>query len=376
MRPVAMTRFRGAGPPVSLCAGGRWWLYISEIFKRMEPEAAKNDPYFTFGVIADVQYADTENGFNYSETRDRYYRNSLHLLRSAIMGWNEEPITPRFILQLGDLIDGCNSSVKSADDALQTVLSEFAKCKSPVHHIWGNHEFYNFDRELLLKSALNTKRLGNEKPPDNTDSSEKTGLDPHDPEGFYGYHFSPFPKFRFILTDAYDVSILGRKKNSRKHHDSMLRLKSKNGNENLNSPRGLTGLNLRFLAFNGGFSQEQLEWLNKILTFSDNNQEKVAIIGHLPVHPNSADPMCIPWNYDEILSVLHAHTSIVCFIAGHDHDGGYYLDDHGIHHLTFEGVIETSPESHAFGTIYVCEDRMILKGRGRISDRVLHYRKT
>ncbi|XP_072339209.1 manganese-dependent ADP-ribose/CDP-alcohol diphosphatase isoform X3 [Scyliorhinus torazame] len=330
-----MTRLRGAGSPVLLCVSGRWWPYVSEIFKRMEPEAAENDPYFTFGVIADVQYADTENGFNYSETRDRYYRNSLHLLRSAIMGWNEEPTTPRFILQLGDLIDGCNSVLKSADEALQTVLSEFAECKSPVHHIWGNHEFYNFDRELLLKSALNTKCLGNEKPPDNMDSSEKTDLDPHDPEGFYGYHFSPFPKFRFILTDAYDLSILGRKKNSRKHHDSMLRLKSKNGNENLNSPRG-----------------------------------------HLPVHPNSADPMCIPWNYDEILSVLHAHTSIVCFIAGHDHDGGYYLDDHGIHHLTFEGVIETSPESHAFGTIYVCEDRMILKGRGRIPDRVLHYRKT
>ncbi|XP_078081533.1 manganese-dependent ADP-ribose/CDP-alcohol diphosphatase isoform X2 [Mustelus asterias] len=342
----------------------------------MEAEAARKDPYFTFGVIADIQYANIENGFNYSKTRERYYRNSLHLLRSAIMGWNEEPATPRFILQLGDLIDGFNLRLKSTDDALQTVLSEFAKCRSPVHHIWGNHEFYNFDRELLLKSALNTRHLGDEKPPDNTDSNEKTDLDPEDLEGFYGYHFSPFPKFRFILIDTYDLSILGRKKTSRKYKDSMLVLKSNNRNEDLNSPRGLTGLNIRFLAFNGGFSQEQLEWLNKILTFSDNNQEKVTIIGHLPVHPQSTDPMCIAWNYDEILSVLHAHTCIVCFIAGHDHDGGYYLDDHGIHHLTIEGVIETSPESHAFGTIQVYKDKMILKGRGRITDRVLHYRKT
>ncbi|XP_078426848.1 manganese-dependent ADP-ribose/CDP-alcohol diphosphatase [Cetorhinus maximus] len=346
------------------------------MFKRMETEAAGNDLFFTFGVIADIQYANTENGFNYSGTRERYYRNSLHLLRSAIKEWNEEPTTPKFILQLGDIIDGCNSQIKSSEDALQTVINEFAKCSSPVHHIWGNHEFYNFDRELLLKSALNTRHLGNEKPSANMDSNEKIDLDLDDPEGFYGYHFSPFPKFRFILTDTYDLSILGRKKNSRKHHDSMQRLKSNNRNENLNSPIGLVGLNFRFTAFNGGFSQEQLEWLNKILTFSDNNQEKVTVIGHLPVHPRSTDSLCIAWNYDEILSVLHAHTSVVCFIAGHDHDGGYYLDDNGIHHLIFEGVIETSPKSHAFGTIHVYEDRMILKGRGRVPERVLHYRKT
>ncbi|XP_067860427.1 manganese-dependent ADP-ribose/CDP-alcohol diphosphatase-like isoform X1 [Heptranchias perlo] len=355
----------------------RWWVCGSEIFKRMETEATENNLYFTFGVIADIQYANIENGFNYAGTRERYYRNSLRLLRGAIKEWNEETTAPKFILQLGDIIDGCNSQLKSSDDALQAVIHEFANCMSPVHHIWGNHEFYNFDRELLLKSALNSKHLGNDRTSDNTDScSIKTNLGPADPEAFYGYHFSPCPKFRFILTDAYDLSILGRKKTSKKHHDSMQILKSNNENENLNSPIGLAGLNLRFVGFNGGFSQEQLEWLNKVLTFSDNNQEKVTVIGHLPVHPDSTDPMCVAWNYDEMLSVLHAHTSVVCFIAGHDHDGGYYLDDHGIHHLTFEGVIETSPESDAFGTVHVYEDKMILKGRGRIPERVLYYRKT
>ncbi|XP_067860428.1 manganese-dependent ADP-ribose/CDP-alcohol diphosphatase-like isoform X2 [Heptranchias perlo] len=258
----------------------RWWVCGSEIFKRMETEATENNLYFTFGVIADIQYANIENGFNYAGTRERYYRNSLRLLRGAIKEWNEETTAPKFILQLGDIIDGCNSQLKSSDDALQAVIHEFANCMSPVHHIWGNHEFYNFDRELLLKSALNSKHLGNDRTSDNTDScSIKTNLGPADPEAFYGYHFSPCPKFRFILTDAYDLSILGRKKTSKKHHDSMQILKSNNENENLNSPIGLAGLNLRFVGFNGGFSQEQLEWLNKVLTFSDNNQEKVTVIG-------------------------------------------------------------------------------------------------
>lgn len=130
------------------------------------------------------------------------------------------------------------------------------------------------------------------------------------------------------------------------------------------------------MEFNGGFSQEQLEWLHRVLTFSDDNREKVTVVGHLPVHPKATDPICVAWNYEEILSVLHAHESVVCFISGHDHDGGYHRDERGIHHLTMEGVIETPPDSQAFGTVYVEGDRMVLRGRGRVSDRVLRFRET
>lgn len=34
----------------------------------------------------------------------------------------------------------------------------------------------------------------------------------------------------------------------------------------------------QFVQFNGGFSEEQLNWLNAVLTFSDRNQEKVVIV--------------------------------------------------------------------------------------------------
>lgn len=64
----------------------------------------------------------------------------------------------------------------------------------------------------------------------------------------------------------------------------------------------------------------------------------------------------------------------MCFMAGHDHDGGYHLDeDTGIHHVTFEGVIETPPDSNAFGIVSVYEDRMELKGSGRVADRVFFF---
>lgn len=354
----------------------RWWTCGSELFKGMETEAAESNLYFTFGVIADIQYANVPNGLNYSRTRERYYRNSLCLLRGAIKEWNEECVAPKFILQLGDVIDGCNSQIKASEEALKTVINHFTNCVAPVHHIWGNHEFYNFDRTQLQQSALNSKHLEGDIVSGNMSSfNVKPEINNDDSEAFYGYHFSPFPKFRFIITDAYDLSIHGRKKSSKKHNDSVQILKSNNKNEDTNSPEGLAEPNLHFLGFNGGFSQDQLEWLNNILNFSDCNQEKVTVIGHLPVHPVSSGPICVAWNYNEMLSMLHTHSSVICFLAGHDHDGGYHLDDHGIHHLTFEGVIETSPGSQAFGTVYVYEDRMILKGRGRTPSRVLRYRE-
>lgn len=96
--------------------------------------------------------------------------------------------------------------------------------------------------------------------------------------------------------------------------------------------------------------------------------------GHLPVHPGSTHPMCLVWNFSKVLDIISAHRSVVCFLAGHEHDGRYYLDkDTGVHHVTFEAVIETPPNSNAFGIVYVFKDRMVLKGSGRVADRVLHF---
>lgn len=61
-------------------------------------------------------------------------------------------------------------------------------------------------------------------------------------------------------------------------------------------------------------------------------------------------------------------------MSGHDHEGGYHLDpETGVHHVTLEGVIETPPESNAFGTVAVYDDMMVLKGYGRTPDRVLQF---
>ncbi|XP_054457520.1 manganese-dependent ADP-ribose/CDP-alcohol diphosphatase isoform X2 [Anoplopoma fimbria] len=282
----------------------------------------RETPLFTFGVIADIQYADIDDGYNYSCTRRRYYRSSLQLLRNAQKSWSESAVQPEFILQLGDIIDGFNKGHDASDRALDTVLREFSSSPVEVHHVWGNHEFYNFSRSALLCSKLNstlhTERCLSEAPSANE---------------LYAYQFSPFPGFTFVVLDAYDVSLLGREKSSEQYSDAMGVIRRYNNNEDLNCPPG-----------------------------------------HLPVHPCSTDEICLSWNFDELLAIIQSHSSVVCFMAGHDHDGGYYQDkDTGVHHLTLAGVIETPPDSNAFGTVSVYKDRMVLEGNGRITDQVFLF---
>lgn len=330
----------------------------------MDPEpsdhAACPRACFTFGIVTDVQYMDKDDGNNFQKTRTRYYRHSLNLLRSAIDAWNKEPVLPSFILQLGDVIDGFNARYLTSHLSLQTVLGEMDKSKAPFHHVWGNHEFYNFNRDYLNTSKLSSKQLEDETVPSLR----------HDGEDFYAYHFCPFPKFRFVIIDTYDLSVLGRETSQEKYQYSLKILKEKNKNGDLHDS---DFPEIQFVEFNGGFSQEQLSWLNKVLTYSDENHEKVVVASHVPIHPEAAKSVCYAWNYSAVLSILHSHTCVVCCLSGHHHDGGYFLDSHGIHHIILEGIIETPPGSHAFGTMYVFEDQMILKGKGRTFSRVISY---
>ncbi|XP_005399415.1 PREDICTED: manganese-dependent ADP-ribose/CDP-alcohol diphosphatase [Chinchilla lanigera] len=319
---------------------------------------------FSFGVIADIQYADLEDGYNFQGSRRRYYRQSLLHLTGAIEEWNKESSMPCCVLQLGDIIDGYNARYKTSEKSLDLVMNTFQMLKVPVHHTWGNHEFYNFSRDYLTNSKLNTKFLEDRivHHPETVPS-----------ESYYAYHFVPFPKFRFILLDAYDLSVLGIEQSSPKYQQCMKILREHNPNTELNSPQGLC--EPQFVQFNGGFSQEQLNWLNDVLTFSDTNQEKVVIVSHIPIYPEASDTVCLAWNYRDALEVIWSHKCVVCFIAGHTHDGGYSEDPFGVHHVDLEGVIETAPDSQAFGTIHVYSDKMLLKGRGRVPDRIMNYKK-
>lgn len=178
---------------------------------------------FSFGIIADVQFADIDDGMNYLRTSRRFYRNSVALLRDAVRHWEETRVS--CVIQLGDAIDGHNKSRDASERALDTVMAEFEKSSVDVHHVWGNHEFYNFSRETLMASSLN--------------SAGKAGAGSDlIADDIYAYEFSPAPGFRFVLLDAYDVSVIGRDARSEKHQQAMKLLQKHNSNADLNQPPG------------------------------------------------------------------------------------------------------------------------------------------
>ena len=71
-------------------------------------------PLISFGVIADIQYLDADNGHNFARTMERHYRGSLGVLKQACGFWIGKQVD--FVMQLGDIVDG-QVKVQSALDS-------------------------------------------------------------------------------------------------------------------------------------------------------------------------------------------------------------------------------------------------------------------
>jgi len=95
------------------------------------------------GLLTDIQYADVDDGKSYDQKRHRYYRNSLNLVKEAITNWKTN-YDIKFLIQLGDLIDGKAKPINESMKSLETVISEMKnlftdESKQEILHIWGNH---------------------------------------------------------------------------------------------------------------------------------------------------------------------------------------------------------------------------------------------
>ncbi len=101
-----------------------------------------------------------------------------------------------------------------------------------------------------------------------------------------------------------------------------------------------------------------------------NDQLYILIVGHLPILAASSVDDLLAWNHDEILSVMHRYPSCVtAYFAGHHHAGGYAVDDHGIHHVTFPGVVEVPDGEKCDSAIVdVYPDKIVIIGTGRVQD--------
>ena len=187
-----------------------------------------------------------------------------------------------------------------------------------------------------------------------------------------GYHSFVQNDIRFIVIDSYDVAIMQRCPNTsskRKRAEGILSGNNHNfaaDESKLNSPEGLTGVEKRFVAFNGAVDHIQLTWLRQTLQEAKEMGQRAIILSHQPIHPKSSSPVCLIWNYEEVLNILRDYRStVIASFCGHAHKGGYHRDmKSGIHFRVIEAVLESPDPIKTFGIVDVHSDRLELRGDG------------
>jgi manganese-dependent ADP-ribose/CDP-alcohol diphosphatase len=323
----------------------------------------QQQPCFTIGLIADIQYAPIDDGYSFTGT-PRFYRHALEVAHEAFETFQSHQV--ELVINLGDTIDGkcvVTTEDDGEDDPLQHVIEAFSKYRhGPILHSYGNHCLYNHDRATLKE------RLG---------IPFRQEQDTNEWVGYYEYVHNDM---KFVVLDGYDVALMQRcPDTSQKYQQAHRLLMDNNPNvDNLNSPDGLDGLQRRFVAFNGAIGTQQLQWLQGTLQQSREDNQHVVILSHNPIHPGSSSPVCLLFNYHDVLDMLRSYNDVVvaCF-AGHAHKGGYCRDeDSGIHFRVVEAALENRPEkTYSMVDVYG-RSRLVLRGFGNCESAVYDFEHT
>jgi len=312
----------------------------------------KQSPLFTFGVIADIQYADADDAWDYHKLYERLYRDSLNSAKAAVQTWNERAKVDNmlFAIQLGDAIDGKNKRTKNERKALNTVLEILNQTNSKIYHTIGNHELYCFDRKTL-NGLLDMK------------------------DSFY-YSFVPTEGWRCIILDSYDLSLLGVPKDDPNYLEALRILQERNKNnvlENGDWLVGMKGEERRWLPYNGAFSQKQLKFLQTNLQEATDLKQKIMIFSHIPIYAPASQDNTVLWNNDEVFKLIHSHPGVVAYFAGHEHQGGFAIDKNGVAHITLESPLETPRGKVSYGYVKIYHDRLIVRGSGNVPNREVYF---
>jgi len=312
--------------------------------------AAANGPLFRFGVIADIQYCDIDDAYNYAQTEIRHYRGTLAVLEEAVQTWNKTPDI-KFIADLGDIIDGQTEFKKiGSREGLDRVLSIFSNLIDglPVVHMIGNHELYNFTRrELddLLKNEMNESGAG-----------------------YYSFRPVKDLPWKIIVLNSYEINMISNKEQTEEKEIALQYLERHNPNNlrkmGVNWLDGMKGVERRYVPYNGALGERQLAWLDAELAESDRLGERVVVLAHVPLAPLSASLSCLSWDYTRALEIFDEHPSVVSVLAGHDHAGGYWKRK-GVHYLTFPSPLNVEDKDpFAHGVVDVHADKLVVHGFG------------
>jgi manganese-dependent ADP-ribose/CDP-alcohol diphosphatase len=278
-------------------------------------ESPEQMPLFSFGVIADVLYADINSAGN------RYYSSSIEKLEEAISAFREDSVD--FIVNLGDLIERDYESYKP-------VLGLLNASGVRTYHITGNHDYSVDSRYLSCLPVL-------------TESRE-------------GYYSIIYRNFRLIFLNGNELST---------YSSANINL-IRQADEYITKLRKTGGINA--IDWNGGIGPVQLAWLNNQIEDAAGNSERVIIFCHFPIAPENIHNLL---NYHEVQDTLSKYTNIIAWFCGHNHEGNYGIINK-VHVVTFKGMVETK-NSNSFAIVEVYKNKLMISGYGRENSTVLTF---
>lgn len=272
--------------------------------------AQSSAPLIRFGLIADIQYC------NCDTERSRFYRNSLSKLEECVSDLNKENV--QFTINLGDLIDR-----HQAD--LDSVLTRLKHLNHKLYNTTGNHDYKEVTDDKLLYKKLNM------------------------PSEYYSFRKKGW---LFIVLNTNEVSMYaniaktGKEKELKDMQEQIKISGRKNG-----------------ARWNGGISNNQMQWLKKLLATAQKKGEKVLVFSHHPLYPETE---FVALNSREILETLSSYSCVKGVLSGHHHVGGFG-EFKGIPLIIVEGMVET--EKNAYGVVDIYPDKIVLNGKGRVESR-------
>lgn len=285
------------------------WILCGSVFSQNSEK-----PLFTFGIVADVQYADIP------DSGTRHYLKSPEKLAEAVQLFNRSEVA--FVMSLGDFIN----DKMSGFDTLNAITS---KLTMPIYHVAGNHDFdpENPDPKLTM-SSMNLKNLH--------------------------YYFLK-QGMRFIVLNGNDISIYTNCPGTKGYLKASALLEEMR----------LKGLP-QAQPWNGAIGKKQLKWLKKELEKSNSQNERVIIACHFPIHSEKTEGRL--WNSLAVNELISKYPNVYAYLSGHGHISQHILSE-GIHHLMFRGMVEGNDNSFAIVSVY--PDRIAIEGFGKEVSRIL-----
>jgi manganese-dependent ADP-ribose/CDP-alcohol diphosphatase len=274
-------------------------------------------PVLRFAILSDIQYADQ----NTAGVRE--YRASLAKTEAAaemLAGENAE-----FTVHLGDLIDG---GAENAD----RILPVFRKLPRPQYPVLGNHDYFGGRPAVMKKFGL---------------------ARPYSSVRVRGWEF--------VMLDGMYVSVKGGwpegSPNYRKGEQMLTALKQQ-GARNAQE-------------WNGALGEAQRAWLKRTLATASRQNRRAMVFCHFPTLAGACRPDHLLWDHAEVLSVLGSERCVAAYVCGHDHRGGYAIEDR-IHHITMPGVVENDV-GRCVRVAEVYPDRMMLRSPGKTDGEVFRW---